>query len=356
MILPRCSLSYLKIVQIGEKCVNSHNHINLNVAITLHMKRYTFYTLFLWLFTTLICGAQCREAIPYADFEQWVTRYITESPLLGGHERSLYAIAPDTVINGAIPYCNLGGSPWATSNAYANVIGIKKASCTVVPEVREGDDMCARLDSKLEVVRVLGMIDIEVLVSGSIYLGELYEPIRSVNNPYGKMTMGIPFTKRPKKLIFDYNLTMSDKGNRIYSTGLSAKKVVQGPDSAEVYILLQHRWEDEKGNVYAHRIGTGRERFTQSTQGWVNEYAIDVRYGDISGEAYYRLYMGLLNGKRSYSCMNSKGKIVPVQEIAWGAPDEEVTHMLVMASSGCGTAFVGAEGTTLLIDNIFLEY
>ncbi len=320
------------------------------------MKQRITYILLLLLITVPSSIAQHREAIPYAHFEQWVTRHITESPILGGNARSLYAIAPDTVINGAVAYRNLGGSPWATSNAYANIIGIKKVSCTAVPENREGGGKCARLDSKLEVVRVLGMVDIEVLISGSIYLGELYEPIRSVNNPYGKMTMGIPFTKRPKKLIFDYNLTMSKNGNRIYSTGLSPKKVVQGPDSAEVYILLQHRWEDEDGNVYAHRVGTGRERFTQSTDGWVNEYAIDVHYGDISQESYFRPYMDLLNGKRSYSCMNSKGKIVPVQEVSWGAPDEEVTHMLVMASSGCGTAFVGAEGTTLLVDNFYLEY
>ena len=320
------------------------------------MKQRIIYILLLLLITVPSSIAQHREAIPYAHFEQWVTRHITESPILGGNARSLYAIAPDTVINGAVAYRNLGGSPWATSNAYANIIGIKKVSCTAVPENREGGGKCARLDSKLEVVRVLGMVDIEVLISGSIYLGELYEPIRSVNNPYGKMTMGIPFTKRPKKLIFDYNLSMSKNGNRIYSTGLSPKKVVQGPDSAEVYILLQHRWEDEDGNVYAHRVGTGRERFTQSTDGWVNEYAIDVHYGDISKESYFRPYMDLLNGKRSYSCMNSKGKIVPVQEVSWGAPDEEVTHMLVMASSGCGTAFVGAEGTTLLVDNFYLEY
>ena len=320
------------------------------------MKQRIIYILLLLLITVPSSIAQHREAIPYAHFEQWVTRHITESPILGGNARSLYAIAPDTVINGAVAYRNLGGSPWATSNAYANIIGIKKVSCTAVPENREGGGKCARLDSKLEVVRVLGMVDIEVLISGSIYLGELYEPIRSVNNPYGKMTMGIPFTKRPKKLIFDYNLSMSKNGNRIYSTGLSPKKVVQGPDSAEVYILLQHRWEDEDGNVYAHRVGTGRERFTQSTDGWVNEYAIDVHYGDISQESYFRPYMDLLNGKRSYSCMNSKGKIVPVQEVSWGSPDEEVTHMLVMASSGCGTAFVGAEGTTLLVDNFYLEY
>lgn len=320
------------------------------------MKLHNFYISLLLLIISLPAMAQHREVIPFADFEHWVTRHLKESPILGGKERTLYAIAPDTIIDGPIAYRNLGGSPWASSNAYANVVGIRKASCTVIPEERANGDLCARLDSKLEVVRVLGIVDIEVLISGSIYLGELYEPIRSVNNPYGKMTMGIPFTKRPKKLVFDYNLKISDTGNRIYSTGLSPKKVVQGPDSAEVYILLQHRWEDEKGNVYAHRVGTGRERFTQSTDGWVNGYTIDVNYGNISTQPYFQPFMDLLSGKRSYSCMNSKGKIVPVEEIGWGAPDEEVTHMLVMASSGCGTAFVGAEGTTLLIDNIYLEY
>lgn len=320
------------------------------------MKEIKPYLVLFLLFIPFILQAQMREMLPFSDFEQWVTRNMTESKVLGGKERTLYAIAPTTTIEGAVPYANMGGSPWATSNAFANIIGIKKGSCTVVPEAREGGGTCARLDAKLETVRVLGMIDIEVLVSGSIYLGELYEPVRSATSPYSKMTMGIPFTKRPRKLIFDYNLTMSTNGNRIYSSGLSPKKVVQGPDSAEVYILLQHRWEDEDGNVFAYRVGTGRERFTQSTDGWVNDYAIDVHYGDITTEAFYRPYMGLLNGKKSYYCLNSKGKIVPVEEIGWATPDEEVTHMLVMASSGCGTAFVGAEGTTLLVDNFYLEY
>ncbi len=314
-----------------------------------------FWILFLLIYPFMM-QAQEREMLPFSDFEQWVTRNMTESKVLGGKERTLYAIAPVDTIEGAVPYANMGGSPWATSNAFANVIGIKKGSCTVVPELREGGGTCARLDSKLETVRVLGMVDIEVLVSGSIYLGELYEPVRSVNSPYSKMTMGIPFTKRPKRLVFDYNLSMSTNGNRIYSTGLKPKKIVQGPDSAEVYILLQHRWEDEEGHVYAHRVGTGRERYTESTDGWVNGQVINIHYGDITTESFFRPYMGLLNGKKSYYSINSKGKIVPVEEVGWGAPDEEVTHMLVMASSGCGTAFVGSEGTTLLVDNFYLEY
>ena len=81
------------------------------------MKQRIIYILLLLLITVPSSIAQHREAIPYAHFEQWVTRHITESPILGGNARSLYAIAPDTVINGAVAYRNLGGSPWATSNA-----------------------------------------------------------------------------------------------------------------------------------------------------------------------------------------------------------------------------------------------
>lgn len=317
--------------------------------------RYLLPTL-MAIFITSLSLAQQRELLPYADFEQWVTRSMKESKLLGGQNRNLYAIAPTLTIEGPKEYHNMGGSPWATSNAYANIMGIVKASCTVVPEERPEGGMCARLDSKLEEVKVLGMVNIEVLVSGSIYLGELNEPVRSANDPYSKMTMGIPFTRRPKKLVFDYKLNMSDKNYRIYSTGLKPKKQIAGRDSAEVYILLQHRWEDKDGKVYAHRVGTGRERYTQSTNGWVNNHTITVHYGDITQQSYYRPYMGLIPEKKSYFCKNSKGKIVPVVEVGWGAPDEEITHMLIMASSGCGTAFVGAENTTLWIDNIALEY
>ncbi len=301
--------------------------------------------------------AQQYEEIPYADFEQWVTRHIPESGILGGNTRTIYAIGPTETIEGAKVYQKgKGGSPWETSNAYANVIGIVKTSCTAIPERREGGGYCARLDSKMEEVKVLGMINIEILVSGSIYLGAMEEPVRSVNSPYSKMTMGIPFTKRPKNLVLDYRLKMSDKDYRVYSTGLKPKKIVAGRDSAEVYILLQHRWEDEEGNVYARRVGTGRERYITSTNGWVNGHKIPVRYGDITRQPYYEYYMGLIPEEKSYYCRNSKGKIVPVVEVGWGAPDEEITHMLVMASAGCGTAFVGAENTTFWVDNIKLEY
>jgi len=48
--------------------------------------------------------------------------------------------------------------------------------------------------------------------------------------------------------------------------------------------------------------------------------------------------------------------MVPVVEVGWGEADEPVTHMLVMASATCGTAYIGGLGNTFWIDNIALGY
>jgi len=66
--------------------------------------------------------------------------------------------------------------------------------------------------------------------------------------------------------------------------------------------------------------------------------------------------MGLLDGSRAYYARNSKGKMVPVHEVGWDPVGTKPTHLLVMASSSCGTPYVGTEGIKLYIDNIGLEY
>ena len=48
--------------------------------------------------------------------------------------------------------------------------------------------------------------------------------------------------------------------------------------------------------------------------------------------------------------------MVPVHEIGWDSPDARPTHILIMASAACGTAYVGTPGQTLWIDNIELVY
>ena len=58
------------------------------------------------------------------------------------------------------------------------------------------------------------------------------------------------------------------------ASGTGAKKTLQGRDQAEVYVILQKRWEDAKGNIHALRVGTGRERFNKSIPLTKVEYGI----------------------------------------------------------------------------------
>lgn len=303
-----------------------------------------------------VAVAQKVEPIKFGDMNQWETRIIKESKVIGGKKKNVYEIAPTATVEGDIAYSNKGGSPWATSNVLAHVMGITKTSNAVSPDVRSGDDRAAKLETIIERCKAIGIINIDVLVGGSIFLGEMLEPISSTDNPYSHMIMGIPFTKRPDALQFDYKLLMPEKDTRIYSSGFGRKKTLKGRDEAEVFIILQRRWEDKDGNVYAKRVGTGRERLSEGTDGWVNGHRIKVNYGDITGKSWYKDYMGLINGESAYYTRNSKGKMVPVQETGWDTADATPTHMLVMASAASGVAYVGSPGLTLWIDNIGLYY
>lgn len=305
------------------------------------------------------CGwarGETFEMFKYGDFENWVTRNVTESKIIGGKVKQIYEIAPNATIDGDKVYSNMGGSPWATSNIMAKVVGITKVSNAVWPDNRVSGNRCCKLQTIMEHCKAIGLINIDVVVAGSIFLGEIFEPIKSTSEPYAKMEMGIPFTRRPKALRFDYKVLMPNDATRTYSSGFGKKKTYPGQDTAEVYIILQRRWEDADGNIYAKRVGTGRERYGTTTDGWVNSHEIPVWYGDITGRPGYKSFMGLIPAERNYYARNSKGKMMPVQEIGWDDADATPTHMLVMASAGSGTAYIGTVGLTLWIDNIGLVY
>ena len=305
-------------------------------------------------------GFQARgetvEPIKYGDMEQWVVRHLQESKVIGGKSKTLYAIGPTSTIDGSVPYTNRGGSPWATSNVMAKVAGIVKGSNAVFPDNRDTGGRCCKLSTVMEQCKALGMINIEVIVPGSIFLGSMLEPVKSTKNPYSKMEMGIPFTKRPKALQFDYRVEMPAKSDRIYAPGVGSQKTIPGHDNSEVYIILQRRWEDENGNIYAKRVGTGREQYGKSTDGWVNGHRIPVKYGDISKDPNFKSYMGLIPKGKSYYARNSKGKMMPVTEVGWDTNDATPTHLLIMASAGSGEAYVGTPGLTLWVDNFSLVY
>ncbi len=304
--------------------------------------------------TSVSVQAQKVETLPYGNFDSWVTRNIKESAVIGGDRKTLYEIGPAMTIDGNKPYSPQGDSPWATSNVYAKVMGVVKGSNAVFPDDRPGHGKCARLSTILEHCKAVGLINIDVTVAGSIFLGRMFEPIKSTSNPYSKMEMGIPFAKRPKALSFDYRLTVPAHGGRLYSSGFGKKKTLPGTEKAEVYIILQRRWEDASGNLHAKRVGSGVENFGKSTSGWVSNHKIPVIYGDPAKSG--KKGVSLMSGDKACYARNSKGKLVPVEEEGYDDAGATPTHILVMASAAQGEPYVGTIGLTFWIDNVGLVY
>ena len=294
-----------------------------------------------------------EELLPFGDMNQWIKREIKESSIIGGAQKEIYAVGPTQTIKGEIPYKPTGGSPWATSNVMAKVVGIGKTNSSVFPERRDGG-YCARLDTRLEGVKVFGVVDITVLAAGSLFLGEVHEPIKSTKNPNGLLLMGVPFTKHPKALRFDYKVRIADREKRIRATGFGRETDVDGKDHAAVVCLLQKRWEDKEGNVYASRVGTFAIQYDKSCD-WKNAATYTILYGDITHNPAYRADLMKLNAYE-YNTVNSRGKSVPIKEVSWAAPDEAPTHIILQFASSHGGAYIGTPGNSLWVDNVKLVY
>ena len=184
--------------------------------------------------------------------------------------------------------------------------------------------------------------------------GEVMEPVRDTKNPQSKLNNNIPFTKRPKALEFDYKVEPG--GKQIKATGFSRIVDIPEQNNAEASLLLQYRWEDEKGNLFAKRVGTAYERYDQEVKEWQNGHRIKIHYGDITGKDFYQPYMDLVKGESTQYAANSQGKIVPIQEIGWASPDTTPTHIILRFSSGHGGAYIGAPDAKFWIDNVKLVY
>lgn len=303
------------------------------------------------LFCASVAGAQKLEKIPFGDFQNWLKRDIKESFFLGGNTKRVYAIAPNGHVVGEIPY-RRGVSPWSTSNAMANVLGIAKTSTTVFPEDLGGGNLCAKLESMMVTCKVLGVVNISVMVAGSIFLGETIEPIKDADNPYTKLDMGIEFNKKPTALVLDYWAKISQDNLITTAKGWSVS-TAPGKDAGQIFVLLQNRKEMPDGSIVAKRVGTTKEYISKSTAGWIKDYRLPIHYGNITKEPFYKTYMGLTN---VYYAKNSKGNVVRVVENGWADKDEDVTHAVVFISSSSYEAFVGAIGNVIKVDNVRFEY
>lgn len=314
------------------------------------------HTILLSLLTlsTFLFAEERIEPVPFGDFETWTVRYIKESRLLGGHTKTLYVPAPTDTIRENIPYqYGQHGSPWTSSNAYAKVAGVEKASCTTYPEKRD-NGYCARLDAKLDGVTVFKVIDLKVFVAATLFTGQTLEPVsqKGANDPYGVLDMGVPFTQHPIALLLDYKAIIEDSNEITYAKATANPKKKEGRDCAEFYVYLQHRWEDAEGHIYARRVATAYERIWNTVPEWQNNHRIPIRWGDITMQPDYQDYEGL--NKHPFRAINKAGKLVPIEEVGYGL--EAPTHMIIMLTSGRYEAFVGHEGNTLWVDNVRLVY
>jgi hypothetical protein len=319
------------------------------------MKNYSRLSVVALLALAPLYGIAQERVVPikYGDMDQWITRKIHESGIIGGNTKLVYEIGPTKEIDGNEPYKNMGGSPWGTSNVMAKVVGIVKTNNSVYKDARD-HGYCARLETHIESVKVLGMVNITVLAAGSIYLGDMLEPITGTKNAEKNMNWGVPFTQRPKAVRYDYKVKMSGEKNRIRLTGFSKRGQVEGQDCAIAVFFLQKRTEAADGSITAKRVGTMVVKYDKDSDGWVNDATYEVLYGDITKHPSYNSEtMGLR--ARDYA-RNSKGESVLIEETGWAAADENPTHMILQFSSSHGGAFIGSPGNTLWIDNVKLVY
>lgn len=290
----------------------------------------------------------------YGKFDNWSAREIHESMLIGGETAHLYEFYgnQEIKVTDKQPFTAPEGYVWRTNNVLAIVAGVVKTNNTVYPEKRD-DGYCARIETHLETVKVIGLINMDVVCQGALMVGTLPEPITTPKDPMTKVQYGIPFTSCPKAVEFDYKASV---GHEVYrGTGFSKLKPMEYPDYAEVIFMLQKRWEDEEGNIHALRVATGIERITKSTSEWINGYRIDLKYGDITRKPYYRDYMGLkTDPATAYHDINSHGKDKLIQEEGWAAPGTKPTHLILHFLTSCGEAFYGGLGNTLWLDNVRL--
>jgi hypothetical protein len=288
----------------------------------------------------------------YGKFDQWSRREVKESAVIGGNTKYLYEFYGDfgTKVTNKTPYVAPEGYPWRTNNVLAVVAGVCKTNNTVFPEKR-GRGYCARIETHIEEVNAVGIINMSVTCQGALMIGELPEPITGTKDPMAKVFYGVPFTGRPKALRMDIK---ADVGHEVIrGTGFSKLKNMGYNDYGEITVMLQKRWEDADGNVHALRVGTAIQRIEEDIPAWINDYELTIDYGDITKKPYYKDYMGLkTNPETAYRARNSKGKTVIIQEDGWAEPGTEPTHLIILFISSCGEAFYGGVGNTIWLDNV----
>jgi hypothetical protein len=288
----------------------------------------------------------------YSSLDFWFTRKVKESILLSGKTIDLYGVGKvdpksdfyDTKLKDT-------KSPWGTTNIYSKMV-LDLGTTRVYPEKR-GNGYCCRLETAVRKDNIAGL-KVEVLIAGTLFVGELIEPVRGLKDPLKNVNHGIPFNKKPKAVKFDYKYHI---GNQQVKAIYSIDPIL-GTDKAEFCLILQKRWEDKNGNIFATRIGGARHFFTGTVAQWINGATFPISYGDFTRlPEYDAKTMGLIPGVGEVYVKNSQNKMVPLVETGWGNPEDIPTHLIFyFTSSYQGVLYQGSPETVFWVDNIEFVY
>ncbi|MEZ5103678.1 MAG: PCMD domain-containing protein [Draconibacterium sp.] len=288
----------------------------------------------------------------YSSLDWWYSRKVKESSVLSGQTIDLYGVGK---VSSQSDFFDMhlrdSSSPWGTTNIFSKMV-MDIGNTRVTPEKRD-NGYCARLETKIRKDNIVG-IHLEVLIAGTLFLGELVEPVKGLKDPEKNVSQGIPFNKKPQKVMFDYKYHVGEKCIK----ATYGKEPVEGADKAEFCIILQKRWEDKNGNVFATRVGGNRVFFTGKQEDWINSAEFPVYYGDATHLPQYdSKIMGLIPEVAKVYVYNSKQKLVPLIETGWGTKDDIPTHMIMyFTSSYRGIQYIGSDESTLWVDNIKFIY
>lgn len=204
---------------------------------------------------------------------------------------------------------------WATGNAGVVTIG----AANVTPFNISGSDLGAQMLTRD--LGTLGQIGGQRMAAGSIFTGKF---VLDISNPLNSTKFGVPFTARPKSFTISYTYSPGTP----YRNG--SGQVLTKNDSCDIYLILENR---ETADV--KRIATGWFRSTESITQF-KEITIPLTYGPLpSGSPVY---------------------MYPVNNL-FGNTGDKVTHIsFVAASSAYGAQFEGGTNSTLILNNLKLNY
>lgn len=203
---------------------------------------------------------------------------------------------------------------WETSNPGTSFVNVVNAT-------EEKTDVVSGSAAKLETASVL----FTGIAASTIYTGDF---VLNTSDPANSAILGVPYTKRPKSMSFSYKYTPGDTYEQYVGTEGTA---IAGIDSCLAYMFLQRR----DGNTI-ERVGTAAMQNSDTVTDWT-EKKLTVTYGEISNpEPGFRLR---------------------ADETGWADANATPTHVIIVfTSSSAGNFFRGSIGSTMLVDEISIEY